>query len=82
MTGPALAYAPLLKSVAEQSYRTAPYAISDEVFWVHGGQWRLFPMEVQGEKVTAQPPAEFLPILERLAPDPDEEEAAGERPEE
>jgi hypothetical protein len=75
VTGPALAYAPLLKNVAEQSFRTAPYAISDEVFWVHEGRWHQFPIELRGETVTAQPPAEFMQILERLTPDRDEEEA-------
>jgi hypothetical protein len=71
VTGASLAYAPLLKNVAEQSFRTAPYAISDELFWVHEGQWRLFPLAVRGDQVTAQPPPEFLPILERLVPDPE-----------
>jgi hypothetical protein len=75
VTGPALAYAPLLKSVAEQSFRTAPYAISDEVFWVHEGRWWVFPIEMRGETVTAQPPPEFLQVLDRLVPDRDEEEA-------
>ena len=75
VTASSLAYAPLLKNVAEQSFRTAPYAISDEVFWLHEGQWRLFPIEVRGDQVTAQPPPEFLPILERLVPDPEEGEA-------
>jgi hypothetical protein len=72
VTGPSIAFAPLLKSVAEQSYRTAPYAITDEVYWVHEGRWHLFPIELRGENVTAQPPAEFLPVLERLVPEGDE----------
>jgi hypothetical protein len=74
VTGPSLGYLPLLKSVAEQSFKTAPYAISDEVFWVQGGRWHLFPIELHGEKVTAQPPQEFLEILGRLAPDEEDEE--------
>ncbi len=73
VTGPALGFVPLLKSVAEQSFRTAPYAISDEVFWIRAGQWHLFPIELQGDRVTAQPPQEFLEILERLAPDDTED---------
>jgi hypothetical protein len=73
VTSPSLGYAPLLKSVAEQSYRTAPYAISSEVFWVHEGRWHLFPIELRGDNVTAQPPPEFLPILERLSPQEDEQ---------
>ena len=43
VTGRAVGYVPLLKSVAEQSFRTAPYAISDEVFWVDEGQWHCSP---------------------------------------
>ena len=80
VTTAALPYVPLLKSVAEQSFRTAPYAISDEVFWIHAGQWRVFPIELHGEQVNAQLPPEFLPIFERLAEDRDEEEP--EEPEE
>jgi hypothetical protein len=78
VTGPSLAYAPLLKNVAEQSFRTAPYAITDEVFWVHEGRWHLFPIDLSGETVTAQPPPEFLQILDRLVPDEDEEQGEEE----
>src|SRR5262249_7775602 len=50
VTGPALGYVPLLKGVAERSYRTAPYAISDEVYWVRGSTWYRFPIELGAEK--------------------------------
>jgi hypothetical protein len=37
------------------------------VFWVRGGQWLLFPVEVQGERVILHPPPEFREVYERLA---------------
>jgi hypothetical protein len=69
VTGSALGYVPLLKSIAEHSYRTAPYAIADEVFWIRAGCWHRFPIELQGEKVTAEPPPEFLEILDSIEDD-------------
>jgi hypothetical protein len=76
VTGPALAYAPLLKNVAEQSFRTAPYAITDEVFWVHEGRWHLFPIDIRGDTVTATPPPEFQQVLDRLVPNEGEDGAS------
>jgi hypothetical protein len=63
-----LAHVPLLKTLAEKGYKGAPYAISDEVFWVREGKWHRFPINVRGNQVTVEPPAEFLPILQRLVP--------------
>jgi hypothetical protein len=59
----------LLKVLADKNYRSTPYPISDQVFWVRDGVWRVFPIEIQGEKVTVQPPEEFVEILRRLVPD-------------
>ncbi len=73
LTGASVGYVPLLKSIAEQSFRTAPYAISDELFWVRGGLWHLFPIELRGEEVTAQPPRELMEVLHRLVPDEEDE---------
>ncbi|MCI0460940.1 MAG: hypothetical protein L0Z62_28665 [Gemmataceae bacterium] len=72
VTVPALGFVPLLKGIAEKSYRTAPYAITDEVFWVREGTWYPFPIELGSDKVTAQPPPEFLEVLERLTVEEDE----------
>jgi hypothetical protein len=69
----------MLKVRAEKNFKSSPYAISDQVFWVRAGTWRLFPIDVEGERVTVQPPEEFQEILERLVPEAQIEE---ERPEE
>lgn len=65
----ALAHLHLLKILAEKNFRGAPYPISDEVYWVHQGVWRLFPMAIGAQEVTVKPPAEFVDILKRLDPD-------------
>src|SRR5437773_1743198 len=56
----------LLKVLAEKNYKSTPYPISEQVFWVRDGIWRVFAIEVQGEKVNVQPPEEFVQILQRL----------------
>jgi len=69
VTAAGLAHVPLLKALAEKNYKTAPYPISDQVYWIQGGLWRRFTIEIRGERVAVQPPAEFLEILKRLIPD-------------
>jgi hypothetical protein len=64
-----LAHVPLLKTLAEKNFKTAPYPITDQVFWIQGGVWRRFAIEIRGERVTVQPPAEFMEVLKRLIPD-------------
>jgi hypothetical protein len=64
-----LAHVPLLKALAEKSYQNTPYAISGDVFWVHGDAWHLFPIRIQGERVTVEPPVAFHPVLDRLMPE-------------
>jgi hypothetical protein len=68
---PGLAHVPLLKALAEKNYKTAPYPISDQVYWIQGGVWRRFAIEIRGGQVAVQPPAEFLEILKRLMPQED-----------
>ena len=63
----ALTQVHLLKVLAEKNYQNAPYPISDEVFWVRGGVWRRFPIRVQSERITVEPPPEFLEVLGRLS---------------
>jgi hypothetical protein len=58
----------LLKMLATKNFKKAPYAISEEVFWVHGGVWRVFPIEIRKEEVAVKPPQEFLDLLDRLHP--------------
>ncbi len=69
MTATGVAHVPLLKALAEKNFQTAPYPITDQVFWLHGGVWRPFPIEIRGERVTVQPPAEFTAVLQRLVPE-------------
>ena len=77
-----LAHVPLLKVLAEKNFKTAPYPISDQVFWIQAGVWRPFAIEIRGERVTVQPPAEFVEVLKRLIPDAESEAPpeAGETP--
>jgi hypothetical protein len=65
----AMAFVHLLKVLAEKNFKSAPYPISDEVFWVRAGTWCRFPVEVRNQQVVVTPPQEFLPVFQRLAPD-------------
>lgn len=64
----------LMKVLAEKNYRSAPYPISNEVYWVRQGAWSRFPIHIKNSKATVQPPPEFLEVLQRLCP-PGEEES-------
>jgi hypothetical protein len=79
VTAAGLAHVPLLKALAEKNFKTAPYPISDQVYWLQGGVWRSFPIEIRGEHVTVQPPAEFTEVLKRFMPQPGGEDS--QRPE-
>jgi hypothetical protein len=57
----------LLKRLADKNYQTAPYAISDVVFWVRSGMWHPFGVQFRGREATLSPPPEFAEILARLA---------------
>src|SRR5260370_8572092 len=71
VTATGVAHVPLLKALAEKNFQTAPYPITDQVFWLHGGVWRPFPIEIRGDRVTLQPPAEFTAALPLLVPEND-----------
>jgi hypothetical protein len=73
VTTSGLAHVPLLKALAKKNYKTVPYPISDEVFWLQDNVWRLFPIAIRGERVTVKPPAEFTEVLKRLMPEQDGE---------
>jgi hypothetical protein len=73
VTASALQFLPMLKVVAEKNYHSAPYPISDEVFWIHDGQWHVFGIAVKNNEATIQPPAEFLPLLAELMPETNED---------
>jgi hypothetical protein len=68
VTARGLEYVHVIKVLAEKSYQTVPYAISEQVFWVRQGTWRTFPITVRNNAAAVQPPPEFGEILERLTP--------------
>jgi hypothetical protein len=66
VTRPGIASMPLVKIVADKNYRTAPYPISDQVYWVRAGEWHAFDIEIRGREVNVTPPPEFREVLEKL----------------
>jgi hypothetical protein len=78
VTKTALQFLPLLKVVAQKNFGSAPYPISNEVYWIQHGRWHLFSIEMQEETAGIQPPEEFLPILKELLP----EQGGGKEPDE
>ena len=72
-----LSFLPWLRSIAMKTYKTLPYPISAELYWVRGGQWLHFPVEVQGDKALVNPPDEFIEVLRQIAPDLPEEGPPG-----
>jgi hypothetical protein len=64
----ALIHIHLLKMLAEKNYQNAPYAVSDKVYWVHSGIWRVFPITIRKDKVDVRPPTEFLDIVNTMTP--------------
>src|SRR5262249_29611959 len=74
----ALLYLPVLKALAERSFKSAPYSISNGVFWVQGGKWHVFPIDIHSEPASVQPPLEFLEVLRRLMPEEENQEGTSE----
>jgi hypothetical protein len=68
----------IMKGLAQDNYKNAPYNISDDVYWVHNGAWHEFPIEFSENRVVVTPPAEFVEVLNLLSGDEDEEEAGEE----
>lgn len=75
ITARALAHMHLMKVLADKNFKTVPYPISNEVYWIREGVWRPFPIHVRNAEVAVQPPPEFVEILERLAPPEQKPEA-------
>ena len=65
VTGKAIPHIHLLKVLADKNFKTVPYPISNEVYWICEGVWRPFPIHVRRREVAVQPPPEFVEILER-----------------
>ena len=66
-----LPLAPWLRAIAGKTYHEMPYPISPELFWVRGGVWRLFEIEMKGDDVVVNPPPEFVDVVTALQPDID-----------
>lgn len=73
----ALGHVHLLRGYAQKSYRTLPYPISDQVFWVREGEWHLFAITLQPDQVIIRPPERFLEVLRRLMPEETDTEPEG-----
>jgi hypothetical protein len=73
----ALPHLHLLKVLADKNYHSAPYPISNEVYWIHRGSWRRFPIEMRQDKVVIQPPEDFVALLNQVIPE-NESDAADE----
>jgi hypothetical protein len=70
----ALVFVHLMKVLSDRNYKSAPYAISPEIFWLHEGQWLPFRIDIEGERVVLEPPKEFSAVMEELMPDDEDEE--------
>jgi hypothetical protein len=68
VTAPGFAQIHLLHLLAAKSFASDPYPISEQVYWVRGGVWHPFGIEVGEKNVNVRPPPEFLTILERISP--------------
>lgn len=73
LTPEALPHVHLLALLAEKNFRSAPYSVSDRVYWVRQGIWMNFPMQVRGEEIVVKPPEEFLAFF----PKPEEPDSGG-----
>jgi hypothetical protein len=69
-----IAFLPWLRTVAAKTFRSLPYAISPELFWVRQGDWHHFPIDVKGEQVLVNPPQAFLDVLDEIAPPEESDE--------
>ncbi|MFL5240563.1 MAG: hypothetical protein ACJ8FY_00505 [Gemmataceae bacterium] len=76
LTAEALPHVHLMKLLAEKNYRSAPYSVSDEVFWVRQGRWQPFPMTIRGEEIMVRPPEEFLTFFPKPGDDAKSDGAA------
>ncbi len=70
ISAPTLPLAPWLRAIANKTHHEMPYPISPELYWVRGGVWRHFVIQMNGDGVVVQPPPEFAEVLDRLQPSP------------
>ena len=63
--------------MSKRNSKSRPYPISNEVYWVRGTHRRPFHIDIEGDKITLQPPPEFEEVFQRFVEDEDEEDEAG-----
>jgi hypothetical protein len=56
----------ILKLLARDNFEKMPYPISDEVYWVRGGKWEHFEVDIQDKNVTVRPPQAFVEMFEEF----------------
>lgn len=66
MTPRGLASLHMLKSITQTHFAKAPYPISDDVFWVRGGEWHPIPIEVRDGQLSVGVPDELGELIDRL----------------
>jgi hypothetical protein len=73
----------LMKGIVDKEFKTAPYPISSELYWVRSGSWHVFPVEVDlvNKRLSLSPPEDLVPILDRfLAEEENADEDDGHEP--
>ncbi len=51
---------------ADRFHQQGPGSLSPHLYWWHDERLTLLPAAVEPERVTFRPPAEFIPVIERL----------------
>jgi len=71
----------LMKGIVDKEFKTAPYPISSELYWVRGGSWHLFPVEVDlvNKRLSLTPPEDLVPILDGFLAEEEDDPASGGR---
>jgi hypothetical protein len=72
----------LMKGIVDKEFQTRPYPISRELYWVRGGAWHVFPVEVDlvNKRLSLSPPPDLVPILDRFLAEDDQASGGRESP--
>jgi hypothetical protein len=57
----------LLKIVSDKSYKSAPYSLTDQVFWVCNHQWQPLPIQVREDEIVLHPPKDLLEVFKEMS---------------
>src|SRR5438876_681204 len=63
---PALRQVHVIKMFTSDSYRKHAYPISDEVYWVRGGEWHPFGIRVEANTLVVDAPEPFAAVMAEL----------------